>query len=181
MRRCQGAVNTANNITHFLGIRYAAPPLGERSSSSPTRLTSNLHVSQLLSGSMEEDMLPGGMSRYNGEDTIRQSNRGIVVVTIQYRLGLFAFLVGSAVKKNGALNAGLLDQDFALRWVNKHISNFGRDPAKVTIWGESAGAGSVLQQVITHDGRTEPQLFRAAIPPRVIRFLPSFLPSFPVV
>ncbi|KAJ7928409.1 Alpha/Beta hydrolase protein [Mycena leptocephala] len=65
----------------------------------------------------------GSVTAYDGEDIIRLSNRGVVVVLIQYRLGLFGFLAGSAVKKNGALNAGLLDQDFALRWVNKYIQN----------------------------------------------------------
>ncbi|KAJ7217431.1 alpha beta-hydrolase [Mycena rebaudengoi] len=105
----------------------------------------------------------GASSQYRGSDIISQSNRGVVVVIIQYRLGLFGFLAGSAMKKNGTLNTGLLDQDFALRWVNTHISKFGGDPAKVTIWGESAGAGSVLQQIVANDGQTKPQLFRAAI------------------
>ncbi|KAF7350386.1 Carboxylic ester hydrolase [Mycena venus] len=105
----------------------------------------------------------GAASQYRGSDLIAQSNRGLVAVMIQYRLGLFGFLPGTEVKKNGALNAGLLDQDFALRWVREHISKFGGDPSKVTIWGESAGAGSVLLQMIANNGNTEPQLFRGAI------------------
>ncbi|KAJ7695589.1 Alpha/Beta hydrolase protein [Mycena olivaceomarginata] len=113
----------------------------------------------------------GRASLYDGEDVINQSNRGIVVVIIQYRLGIFGFLPGAEVKKNGALNAGLLDQDFALRWVNKHIAKFGGDPARVTIWGESAGAGSVLQHVVANNGKTQPQLFRGAITSST--FLPS--------
>ncbi|KAJ7183590.1 alpha beta-hydrolase [Mycena filopes] len=113
----------------------------------------------------------GEASMYRGTDLIAQSRQGVVVVALQYRLGLFGFLPGSEVKKNGALNAGLLDQDFALRWVNKHISKFGGDPSKVTIWGESAGAGSVLQHVVANNGRTEPQLFRGAITSSA--FLPS--------
>ncbi|KAJ6615842.1 Alpha/Beta hydrolase protein, partial [Mycena sp. CBHHK59/15] len=115
--------------------------------------------------------IQGAASIYKGTDLVSQSNRGIVVVTIQYRLGVFGFLPGTEVKKNGALNAGLLDQDFALRWVNKHISKFGGDPTKVTIWGESAGAGSVLQQVVANNGQTEPQLFRGVITSST--FLPS--------
>ncbi|KAJ7236848.1 Alpha/Beta hydrolase protein [Mycena rebaudengoi] len=81
---------------------------------------------------------------------------GVLFVVIQLP-------AGSAMKKNGALNIGLRDQDFALRWVNEHISKFGGDPAEVTIWGESAGAGSVLQHVVANNGQTKPQLFRAAI------------------
>ncbi|KAF7342778.1 Carboxylic ester hydrolase [Mycena sanguinolenta] len=73
------------------------------------------------------------------------------------------FLAGQQVKDDGVLNAGLLDQEFALRWVNKNIHKFGGDPDKVSLWGESAGAGSVLQHIIAHNGQTIPQLFRAAI------------------
>ncbi|KAJ7117209.1 Alpha/Beta hydrolase protein [Mycena crocata] len=105
----------------------------------------------------------GYSSMYRGSDLVAQSKRGVVAVIIQYRLGLFGFLPGTAVKEGGALNAGLLDQQFALRWVNKHIAKFGGDPSKVTIWGESAGAGSVLEHVIANGGNTKPQLFRAAI------------------
>ncbi|GLB40131.1 putative type-B carboxylesterase lipase family protein [Lyophyllum shimeji] len=113
----------------------------------------------------------GNAQPYNGEDLIREANGGMVAVAIQYRLGVFGFLPGSKVKAGGALNAGLLDQEFALRWVQEHITKFGGDPSKVTIWGESAGAGSVLQHVIAHDGQTTPPLFRAAITSS------SFLPS----
>ncbi|KAJ7314752.1 Alpha/Beta hydrolase protein [Mycena albidolilacea] len=105
----------------------------------------------------------GSASEYNGTEIVVESNRQVVVVVIQYRLGLFGFLAGKEVKDGGAPNAGLLDQDFALRWVNQNIRKFGGDPDKVAIWGESAGAGSVIQQVIAHNGKTEPQLFRAAI------------------
>uniref|UniRef100_A0A0W0EV04 Carboxylic ester hydrolase n=1 Tax=Moniliophthora roreri TaxID=221103 RepID=A0A0W0EV04_MONRR len=105
----------------------------------------------------------GSASMFTGSDLIRESEDGVVAVIIQYRLGFFGFLAGNEVKENGVLNAGLLDQNFALRWVNQHISKFGGDPTKVTIWGESAGAGSVLQHVIAEDGQTSPQLFRGAI------------------
>ncbi|KAJ7627839.1 Alpha/Beta hydrolase protein [Mycena polygramma] len=202
----QGQVDTTTNVTTFLGIRYAAPPLGElrfRAPTGPENVTglqsattqpdkcfqadnglsqSNPLSTRDISVGTSEDCLflsvhypsdtdgvpvgqlptivwihGGGM--YRGTDLIAQSNRGVVVVTIQYRLGVFGFLSGTEVKKNGALNAGLLDQDFALRWVNKHISKFGGDASKVTIWG----AGSVLQHVVAHNGKTKPQLFRAAI------------------
>ncbi|KAJ6451953.1 Alpha/Beta hydrolase protein [Mycena sanguinolenta] len=108
----------------------------------------------------------GSAFQYNGTDLVVESNREVVVVVIQWRLGLFGFLAGQQVKDDGVLNAGLLDQEFALRWVNKNVRYFSSqdgDPDKVSIWGESAGAGSVLQHVIAHNGQTTPQLFRAAI------------------
>ncbi|KAJ8083146.1 hypothetical protein PM082_009015 [Marasmius tenuissimus] len=113
----------------------------------------------------------GSASGTQVADLVREANNGVVAVAIQYRLGLFGFLPGNEVKENGVLNAGLLDQNFALRWVQEHISKFGGDPTKVTIWGESAGAGSVLQQVIAEDGQTDPPLFRGAITSST--FLPS--------
>ncbi|EPS94949.1 hypothetical protein FOMPIDRAFT_1169187 [Fomitopsis schrenkii] len=105
----------------------------------------------------------GAASQYAGEDIVNESDHGVVVVIIQYRMGLFGFLPGSEVFANGTLNVGLLDQNFALQWVQQHITSFGGDPAKVTIWGESAGAGSVIQHIVAHRGQTEPPLFRAAM------------------
>ncbi|KAJ6585112.1 Alpha/Beta hydrolase protein [Mycena capillaripes] len=124
----------------------------------------------------------GSASQYNGTELVQESNNEVIVVVIQYRLGLFGkyfrlqttnyklftfffqgFLAGQQVKDNGTLNAGLLDQDFALRWVHENIHKFGGDANKVAIWGESAGAGSVMQHVIARNGKTNPPLFRAAI------------------
>ncbi|KAH9833428.1 Alpha/Beta hydrolase protein [Rhodofomes roseus] len=107
--------------------------------------------------------LAGSASIYTGQDLVKESDYGVITVTIQYRLGILGFLPGSEVKANGSLNAGLLDQNFALQWVQENIASFGGDPAQVTIWGESAGAGSVLQHIVAHGGETEPPLFRAAL------------------
>ena len=68
------------------------------------------------------------------------NHNGFISVIIQYRLGAFGFLSSSEVKDHGALNAGLLDMNFALGWVQANIRKFGGDPRKVTIAGESAGA-----------------------------------------
>ncbi|GAB2525212.1 carboxylesterase/lipase family protein [Microbulbifer agarilyticus] len=71
----------------------------------------------------------------------------VVVVTINYRLGIFGFFahpelsLESPYKSSG--NAGLLDQIEALRWVQKHIAAFGGDPQKVTVFGESAGGANI--------------------------------------
>ncbi|KAJ6508683.1 Alpha/Beta hydrolase protein [Mycena sanguinolenta] len=113
----------------------------------------------------------GSASQYNGADLVQDSNNQVVVVVIQYRLGLFGFLAGQQMKDDGALNAGLLDQEFAFRWVNKNIYKFGGDASKVTLWGQSAGAGSIIQHLISRDGKTSPQLFRAAITSST--FIPS--------
>ncbi|KAI5119060.1 hypothetical protein M0805_001519 [Coniferiporia weirii] len=113
----------------------------------------------------------GSIAGYYGGDLIQSANGGVVVVEIQYRLGLFGFLPGSKMKEHGVLNAGLLDQELALKWVQEHISKFGGDPGKVTIWGESAGAGSVLQHIVAHGGNTQPPLFRAGMTSST--FLPS--------
>jgi carboxylesterase type B len=55
------------------------------------------------------------------------------------QLGAFGFLAGDEVFRNGIVNAGLLDQQFAFKWIQQHIHRFGGDPRRVTIWGLSAG------------------------------------------
>ncbi|KXN84875.1 Lipase 3 [Leucoagaricus sp. SymC.cos] len=112
-----------------------------------------------------------GTDVFDGDDLVREAGGGVIAVIIQYRLGVFGFLAGKKVHDGGVLNAGLLDQQFAFQWVQTHISKFGGDPRRVTIWGESAGAGSVLQHVIANNGNTRPPLFRAAITSST--FLPS--------
>ncbi|KAG6913679.1 hypothetical protein DXG01_005189 [Tephrocybe rancida] len=91
----------------------------------------------------------GSALGFNGEDTIREAHGGVVAVMIQYRLGVYGFLPGNEVKSGGVLNAGLLDQEFALKWVQKHVSKFGGDPSQVTIWGESADTLACLRAVDT--------------------------------
>ena len=78
------------------------------------------------------------------------ADKDVVLVVPNYRLGLFGFLAGEEVHKDGDLNAGLLDQQFALKWVQKHIAKFGGDKSRVTIWGQSAGGGSVIQHIISN-------------------------------
>ena len=76
------------------------------------------------------------------------------------KLGAFGFLSSNEVKDRGVLNAGLLDQEFGLQWVQKHIALFGGDPDRVTIGGESAGGGSVMQHAIARDGNLGTTLFQ---------------------
>jgi para-nitrobenzyl esterase len=85
----------------------------------------------------------GATATYDG--TRFATNHDVVVVTINYRLGALGFShlpdLGKEYQQSG--NAGLLDQVLALEWVRDNIAGFGGDPANVTIFGESAGAGSV--------------------------------------
>ncbi|MBO9611252.1 MAG: carboxylesterase family protein [Dyadobacter sp.] len=92
----------------------------------------------------------GSEPRYDGA---AMAKKGIVVVTVNYRLGLFGFFAHPELSKEAAYkgsgNYGLLDQAFALKWVNKNIAAFGGDPKKVTIAGESAGSISVSAQMVS--------------------------------
>jgi para-nitrobenzyl esterase len=75
------------------------------------------------------------------------AQEGVVVVAMNYRLGIFGFLVDPELAtesgRNAAGNYGLLDQLVALHWVHDNIAAFGGDPGNVTIFGESAGSFSV--------------------------------------
>ena len=97
-----------------------------------------IHGGALVTGSSREPM-------YDGR---RLAERGVVVVSINYRLGVLGWLAHPALSgestQNVSGNYGLLDQVAALRWVHANIAAFGGDPAKVTIAGESAGGLSVM-------------------------------------
>jgi para-nitrobenzyl esterase len=98
---------------------------------------------------------------YDGEELARL---GCVVVTVNYRLGLFGFLAHPALSDESAErvsgNYGLLDQIEGLRWVRRNIASFGGDPERVTIFGESAGGVSVLCLMVSPEARG---LFRGAV------------------
>ncbi|KAI1765357.1 putative carboxylesterase [Hypoxylon sp. FL1150] len=95
---------------------------------------------------------------YDPSPWLNANDNGFIVVEIQYRLGAFGYLASPDIKENGQLNAGLLDQRFALEWVQQHISRFGGDPTRVTLGGESSGAGSVLHHSLAYGGE-ESNLF----------------------
>jgi len=73
----------------------------------------------------------------------------VIVVTINYRLGVLGFFAHPALDSEGHLagNYGFMDQQFALRWVQRNIGAFGGDPDRVTIFGESAGGLSIYSQL----------------------------------
>ncbi|KAI1084052.1 alpha/beta-hydrolase [Whalleya microplaca] len=98
----------------------------------------------------------------NGVD----QGKPFITVAVNYRLGGFGFLAGKEILADGASNLGLLDQRMALEWVQDNIEAFGGDPEKVTIWGESAGAISVFNQMALYGGDNTyngKKLFRAGI------------------
>lgn len=104
----------------------------------------------------------GSEKEFDGEAYAR---RGVILVTINYRVGSFGFLslpeLAAEDEHGSTGNYGILDQIFALQWVKNNIAAFGGDPAKVTIAGQSAGAMSV-QALLSSPLTTG--LFRGAIP-----------------
>ncbi|KAI1639824.1 Alpha/Beta hydrolase protein [Biscogniauxia mediterranea] len=95
---------------------------------------------------------------YDPSVWMNTNNNEFITVEIQYRLGAFGYLASADIKEKGQLNSGLLDQRFALQWVQKHIAKFGGDPTRVTIGGESSGAGSVMYHAMAYAGK-ESNLF----------------------
>lgn len=89
----------------------------------------------------------GGSSAYPLYDGTQLAREGVVVVSLNYRVGIFGFLVHPQLSaespQHASGNYGLLDQIAALRWVVNNIAAFGGDPRRVTVFGESAGAVSI--------------------------------------
>lgn len=136
---------------------------------------------QRPSGTKEGDKLPvlfwifgggfqlGSSAMYDASGLLKagvKMDQPFIFVSVNYRVGGFGFLPGKEVLADGASNLGLLDQRMGLEWVADNIEAFGGDPEKVTIWGESAGSISVMDQMllyggdITYNGK---DLFRGAI------------------
>ncbi|GJJ10746.1 hypothetical protein Clacol_004973 [Clathrus columnatus] len=183
----------SNGQNQFLGIRYAAPPLGDlrfRAPQPPLTTTGVqpatefgsvcFGVGQGLAEGLSEDCLflnvwapsdatpesklpvffwiqGGGYctnsnANYNGSELIQFTENKMIFVALNYRVGPFGFLTSEKVKENGDLNAGFLDQRFALEWVQQHITKFGGDPGRVVLIGDSAGAGSIALHLVAFGG-----------------------------
>jgi para-nitrobenzyl esterase len=190
--------STTNGVAEFLGIPYAAPPVGALRWTPPRPYGFFhglvLHATQFGSECTQpgpigsEDCLflnvytpksafgrsgsrpvmvwiHGGALVTGGSDLFDPTalvQKGVIVVTINYRLGYLGFFAQSAIDAEGHRNGnyGLMDQQFALKWIQKNIAGFGGDPDKVTIFGESAGGLSVYVHLASP---TASHLFRAGI------------------
>ena len=192
---------TSGTTREFLGVPYAAPPVGNLRWRPPqpaaswrgVRAATSFapHCPQAASpfgeASTSEDCLylnvytpPGGKignrpvmvwihggalvtgesDDYNPAALVR---RGVVVVTINYRLGALGFLADSSLASapgGQSGDYGLMDQQAALRWVQRNIRGFGGNPGNVTVFGESAGGLSTLSQLVSPTARG---LFQHAI------------------
>ncbi|PYI03941.1 alpha/beta-hydrolase [Aspergillus sclerotiicarbonarius CBS 121057] len=118
----------------------------------------------------------GDKSQFTGASGLIQRSMafgdGVVFVSINYRLGAFGWLSGPELRESGNANAGLMDQRAALRWVNRYIHFFGGDATKITVLGESAGAGSIMHHITAFAReRDERDLFQ-----RAILQSPAFIP-----
>ena len=101
-----------------------------------------------------------GMANYDGEQVAR---RGAIFVNFNYRLGILGFMAHPELTKEQgghSGNYGYLDQHAALKWIQRNIARFGGDPGQVVISGQSAGAGSVAQQIFSPMSKG---LFRGAV------------------
>lgn len=143
----------ARNIAKVFGTEdKVAPP------SVPSEDCLYLNVwTPKLSGAAPVMMWIHGGSNVGGSgseplyDGTELAKRGVVVVSINYRLGMFGFLVHPALMaespRRAAGNYGILDQIEALRWVRANIAAFGGDPKRVTVFGESAGSIDIIHMM----------------------------------
>jgi para-nitrobenzyl esterase len=192
---------TAGATAEYLGIPYAAPPVGALRWQPPHPAASWHGIREATSfaphcpqppspfgvASTSEDclylnvfapagargrdlpvmvwihggsLLVGESDDYNPAALVRN---GVIVVTINYRIGALGFLADAALaSRPGGPSGdyGLMDQQAALRWVQRNIRGFGGDPGDVTLFGESAGGLSTLAQMVSPGARG---LFQRAI------------------
>ncbi|KAI8945082.1 putative lipase [Xylaria longipes] len=86
----------------------------------------------------------------------------VIMVAINYRLGIFGFAQSAALEAEGSENAGLRDQRLALEWVREHIDQFGGDRDRITIFGQSSGGLAVGMQIMAYGG-SKPAPFQQGI------------------
>ena len=198
-----GKSNSEADVAIFLGIPYAAPPVGDLRWKAPqaveawegVRACVNppasaiqpdpkpffcwsqefitpakpmsedcLYLNVWTPAKKADENLPvmvwihgGGLTSGSGMvplyDGTEMAKKGVVFITINYRLGIFGFLAHPELSKESALNTsgnyGILDQIAALKWVRNNIAAFGGNPENVTIAGQSAGSFSVNMLMVS--------------------------------
>ena len=193
------------SVDAFLGIPYAAPPVGElrwlpprpygawqgvleafefgsecaqpgaapgQTAGSENCLFLNVYRPHAVADTPAPRPLPvmvwihgGGLTVLSGafeHPPALLEDGNVVVVSMNYRLGVLGFFAHPAIDAEGHLNAnyGLMDQQFAMQWVRRNIAAFGGDPRRITIFGTSAGALSVYSHLTSP---TAADLFQRAI------------------
>lgn len=114
-----------------------------------------------------------GMANYDGEN---MAKRGAVFVNFNYRVGVLGFMAHPELSKEQGGHSGdyaYLDQNAALKWVHDNIAQFGGDPTKVVIMGQSAGAGGVVAQLFSPLSKG---LFRGAVMSSACNYTSDALP-----
>ncbi|KAJ7342585.1 alpha/beta-hydrolase [Mycena albidolilacea] len=174
--------------TDFGAACIATPQVAATSSTSEDCLFGNVYVPIATTANSTLPVLvyfhgggfeAGSSNAYSPENIIQPSASPLLFVTFNYRLGQFGFLGGTPVHDDGQLNAGLLDQKAALVWVQKYIGKFGGDPTRVTIWGQSAGAGSTMFHLVGDGGANGNVLFHQAMGDSPsLSFLPHYNDTF---
>ena len=100
---------------------------------------------------------------YSGQGLLGATPDPLIFVVGNYRLGAFGWLAGSLMENEALPNAGLYDQRKILEFVKDHITKVNGDPKKVSAWGESAGAGSIIHHLIAKNGGQNPLFSRAVL------------------
>ncbi|KAF2794998.1 acetylcholinesterase precursor [Melanomma pulvis-pyrius CBS 109.77] len=104
---------------------------------------------------------PAGLLAASGNS----SEGEVIYVAMNYRLGALGWSSGPSYQAEGGVsNLGLLDQRLALEWIQSYIGQFGGDKHRVTVFGESAGGGSIMHQITAYGGLKGPAPFQQAIP-----------------
>ncbi|KAF2663439.1 alpha/beta-hydrolase [Microthyrium microscopicum] len=98
---------------------------------------------------------------YDATPLIKMSGGNFIYVAGNYRLNAFGFLAGSTMEKEATPNAGLWDQYAVLEWIQSYGELFGGDTDDVSLWGESAGSGSIMHQLTAFGGKEKPLFHRA--------------------
>jgi para-nitrobenzyl esterase len=137
------AFGVASTSENCLYLNVYTPP-GTRAPAGNLPVMVWIHGGAFIAGE-SDDYNPAGLVRH-----------GVIVVTINYRLGALGFLADAALASHpggSSGNYGLMDQQAALRWVQANIRQFGGNPRNVTLSGESSGGLSVLSQLVSPGAR----------------------------